>query len=249
MKRYFFDLWDRLEQTLVRDAESPEQRRSRATLIVISSLTVIAGILGGTNTYLFAGATPGVLVQFMYSLIVGLAILVYFTTRRFPILLYTFLFMILLTPLLLHLIIGGFASPITIVSWSILAPMGALLVLSINRAANWFFAHLAVVFIALCLDAYVKQFAVPVPHTNIRTFAQEDSVHVQIEDTGIGISPEQIQGIFEPRFTTSGARVRAGMGLFTSHNIVQKHKGRITVKSTPGQGSIFTIVLPIDSSE
>jgi signal transduction histidine kinase len=80
----------------------------------------------------------------------------------------------------------------------------------------------------------------------IRTFLENEKLHVQITDTGVGIPPEQIEHLFDPSFTKNGTRVKAGMGLFTSYNIIQKHNGKIKVESEVGKGSTFTIILPTD---
>ena len=79
----------------------------------------------------------------------------------------------------------------------------------------------------------------------IRTSTVKDNVLIRVTDTGEGLSPDQIQGIFDPSFTKTGTRVRAGLGMFTSYNIIQKHNGQIKVESAPGEGSTFTITLPI----
>jgi signal transduction histidine kinase len=81
---------------------------------------------------------------------------------------------------------------------------------------------------------------------SIRTSVKNGKVYVHISDTGIGILPDQKQNIFEPSFTKDGSRVKAGLGLFTSYNIVRNHGGHIEVKSEIGQGSTFTIILPMD---
>jgi signal transduction histidine kinase len=78
----------------------------------------------------------------------------------------------------------------------------------------------------------------------IRTFKENNNVCIQITDTGIGISTEQIQNLFEPTFSKKEARVKAGLGLFISLNIVKKHHGRIRVESKPAKGSTFTVLLP-----
>ena len=83
----------------------------------------------------------------------------------------------------------------------------------------------------------------------VRTFVKNGNVHIEIADTGIGISPEQMSGLFEPGFTKKGSRMKAGLGLFTSYNIVQKHKGEIKVESEVGKGSTFTVILPTDLEE
>ncbi|NIX56639.1 MAG: hypothetical protein GWN14_12125 [candidate division Zixibacteria bacterium] len=80
----------------------------------------------------------------------------------------------------------------------------------------------------------------------IRTYMREENVHVEITDTGVGISAEQMQQLFEPGFTRKDSRMKAGLGLFTSYNIMQKHRGEIKVDSQVGKGSTFTVILPTD---
>lgn len=69
-------------------------------------------------------------------------------------------------------------------------------------------------------------------------------VKLQVEDTGIGMSPEVQQHIFEPFFTTKEVGKGTGLGLSISYSIVEKHGGNISVESTPGQGATFTVLLP-----
>ena len=80
----------------------------------------------------------------------------------------------------------------------------------------------------------------------IRTFVETEKVHVQITDSGIGISDEQMDRLFDPEFSKEGSRVKAGLGLFTSYNIIQKHRGEIKVESGVGKGSTFTVMIPAD---
>ncbi|NIM57973.1 MAG: GHKL domain-containing protein [Candidatus Aminicenantes bacterium] len=82
----------------------------------------------------------------------------------------------------------------------------------------------------------------------IRTFRENNNVCIQITDTGIGIPPEKIQNLFEPTFSKKETRVKAGMGLFISLNIVKKHHGQIKVNSKVDKGSTFTIILPKNST-
>jgi signal transduction histidine kinase len=78
----------------------------------------------------------------------------------------------------------------------------------------------------------------------IRTFSAEDRVHVVFADKGPGI-PENIQGrIFEPFFTTKEVGAGTGLGLSVSFGIINKHRGTILVRSEPGQGAEFEIILP-----
>jgi two-component system NtrC family sensor kinase len=78
----------------------------------------------------------------------------------------------------------------------------------------------------------------------IRTLVESGSIHIQIADTGAGIPVDQQAGLFEPRFAKQGSRVKAGLGLFTCYNILQKHHGDITVESEVGQGTTVTITIP-----
>ncbi|MCK4893966.1 MAG: hypothetical protein KAT07_08365 [Calditrichia bacterium] len=80
----------------------------------------------------------------------------------------------------------------------------------------------------------------------IRTLAEDGNIHVKIADSGVGISPEQMQSLFEPRFTKKESRVKAGLGLYICYNIIQKHHGVIKVESEKGKGSTFWIILPKD---
>jgi signal transduction histidine kinase len=75
--------------------------------------------------------------------------------------------------------------------------------------------------------------------------AGDANVAIEIRDTGTGMAPEDLRQIFEPGFTTKGSRMGMGMGLLISRQIVQRHRGRIDVESTLGEGTAFTIVLPV----
>ena len=77
----------------------------------------------------------------------------------------------------------------------------------------------------------------------IRTERDGEEVIVSVIDTGEGIPPENLDRIFDPGFTTRGVGV--GLGLSTVYRIVQKHGGRIDVKSRVNEGSTFTIQIPI----
>ncbi len=80
----------------------------------------------------------------------------------------------------------------------------------------------------------------------IKTYANDNKVHISITDTGIGITPENLDKIFDPGFTTKGVSVGTGLGLSICYNILSLHKGTITVESESGKGSTFTISLPVD---
>jgi signal transduction histidine kinase len=81
----------------------------------------------------------------------------------------------------------------------------------------------------------------------IKTEAQEAEILIHVYDTGIGISEEHLSKIFEPYFTTK--ETGSGLGLTLVFKIVREHQGEITVKSKSGEGSCFTIALPIPQKE
>ena len=72
-----------------------------------------------------------------------------------------------------------------------------------------------------------------------------DQVAVEIADNGNGIPPEIISKIFDPFFTTKAVGKGTGLGLSISYKIIEQHGGRISVDSTVGKGTRFTIVLPL----
>lgn len=73
----------------------------------------------------------------------------------------------------------------------------------------------------------------------------EQQIAIEIHDSGSGISPENLKNIFDPFFTTKKVGKGTGLGLSISYNIIKKHHGEISVKSKLGQGTCFTITLPI----
>jgi PAS domain S-box-containing protein len=80
----------------------------------------------------------------------------------------------------------------------------------------------------------------------ISTWQEDRSVVVAIKDTGAGIKPENLDLIFQPFYTTKPEVRGTGLGLSICHDIVQKHRGEIRVESRPGEGSTFTVVLPVN---
>ncbi len=76
---------------------------------------------------------------------------------------------------------------------------------------------------------------------------RDDSALIEVQDTGIGIKPEHIGRLFEPFFRANELVGRgAGLGLSIAHEIVLLHGGALTVESNPGQGSVFSVRLPLE---
>lgn len=77
----------------------------------------------------------------------------------------------------------------------------------------------------------------------------EGVIALAVQDTGIGIPPENINRIFDPFFTTKPEEQGTGLGLSVSYGIISNHDGRIEVESVVGEGTTFTILLPVKRGE
>ena len=79
----------------------------------------------------------------------------------------------------------------------------------------------------------------------IVTGMADENIYLKISDTGCGIPEENMDKIFDPGFTTHSRGVGTGLGLAICYQIIEDHKGKIEVNSTPGEETIFSIYLPI----
>jgi signal transduction histidine kinase len=79
---------------------------------------------------------------------------------------------------------------------------------------------------------------------NIHTFGEEKYVVIAIEDNGCGMDSVTESKLFEPFFTTKDVGEGTGLGLSISFGIIQKHQGKIQVKSALGKGTVFSVKLP-----
>ena len=77
----------------------------------------------------------------------------------------------------------------------------------------------------------------------VATQLNQDLMEIVIEDTGIGIAPENLEQVFNPFFTTRASGT--GLGLSVSYGIVKNHGGKISVSSESGSGSMFRVILPL----
>eukprot|EP00904_Undaria_pinnatifida_P001937 jgi/Undpi1/11744/HiC_scaffold_37.g14039.m1 len=85
-------------------------------------------------------------------------------------------------------------------------------------------------------------------HVVVETYLEPAAAVVRIRDRGAGIPDEVLDKIFDPFFTTKEVGRGTGLGLAISHGIVERHGGHIEVESTMGEGSVFSVLLPVDRS-
>lgn len=78
-----------------------------------------------------------------------------------------------------------------------------------------------------------------------RAYAESRRVAIEIEDTGVGIPTEDMSKVFEPFFTTKEVGKGTGLGLAVCYGIITDHGGRLSVRSSVGKGTTFTIYLPV----
>ncbi len=79
--------------------------------------------------------------------------------------------------------------------------------------------------------------------------SKDNMLILEVKDTGCGIPSDKIEQIFEPFFTTKDIEKGCGLGLTIVGEIVKSYDGKINVESTPGKGTQFTVVLPIQQQE
>jgi signal transduction histidine kinase len=81
---------------------------------------------------------------------------------------------------------------------------------------------------------------------NITLHPNHSHLRIEFADTGVGIAPDNLAQIFEPYYSTKDTGI--GLGLPLTKKIIEEHGGQISVASTPGQGTTFTVTLPRQTS-
>jgi signal transduction histidine kinase len=109
------------------------------------------------------------------------------------------------------------------------------------------FSQLQQVFTNLILNAV--QAMTQGGRLTIRTSANDDQLEVDVQDTGCGISPENMKKLFTPFFTTKREVKGVGLGLAVSYGIIQRHRGRIDVQSKEGEGTTFKVCFPLHQKQ
>ena len=136
MKHFFQQFWSFFENKCISDTDSPAERRSKVTLVVITGLCTIASIIWGTLYYVIFGPIITTFITYGFTVVLGAALPIYFITKRFTILLYVFFFMIFWNPIAMQWSLGGFAASGVVMLWSILAPFSSLMFQNLRKATG-----------------------------------------------------------------------------------------------------------------
>lgn len=105
--------------------------------------------------------------------------------------------------------------------------------------------------VLLNLLSNARKYSPPDTPITVRVERRGNQAIISVSDQGIGIPPERLSHIFERFYRVpeveiqTGSSSGVGLGLYIAQKIVERHNGHITAKSTPGQGTTFTICLPI----
>jgi two-component system, NtrC family, sensor kinase len=83
------------------------------------------------------------------------------------------------------------------------------------------------------------------PFVNVKTRREQNKLVLSVKDNGDGIADKVVDKIFQPFFTTKTTGQGTGLGLSLAYDIIKAHGGDLKVKTTEGEGSIFTIQLPL----
>ena len=102
------------------------------------------------------------------------------------------------------------------------------------------------VFLNLIINAKHATEGVKKPQISITSASNDDTITITIADNGCGMNEESLTKMFVPFYTTKPVGKGTGMGLAIAYGIVQDHKGEIKVASKEGQGTSFSICLPIN---
>ncbi len=171
MKSTFLtDLWSRLERVSTLADDDLEARRRKVTLVVMTGICFVASIIWGTLYLAILGPTLTALITYGFTVVVGVALAAFFANKRFGLLLYPFFLMILWNPIAMQWSLGGFAASGVLMTWSVLAPICALMFQTVRQALWWFAAFLALLAVSLYFDDQVANWARPSDHRTSMLF-------------------------------------------------------------------------------
>lgn len=142
--------------------DTSDQRLRKAILVFLASIYCVAGLLWGIS-YVALGLTVPGMIPLGYSIISAASLYYFFRTKRFRFFRFTQLLLILFLPFLVQFSLGGFAASGTVMIWSILAPVGALMFAGSGQAVLWFVAYLGLMIISGMLEGGPAAEDTPVP--------------------------------------------------------------------------------------
>lgn len=163
-------LWGRLERASTLADDDLEARRRKVTLVMVTSICFVASIVWGAIYLVILGPTLIALITYGFTLVVGGALVAFFATKRFGLLVYPFFLMILWNPMAMQWSLGGFAASGVVMTWSLLAPICALMFLSMRQAFWWFAAFLSLLAVSLLFDGQLANWARPLDHRTSMLF-------------------------------------------------------------------------------
>ena len=164
------NLWGRLERVSTLPDDDLEARRRKVTLVVMTGICFLASIIWGTLYLALLGPTLTALITYGFTVVVGVALAAFFASKRFGLLLYPFFLMILWNPIAMQWSLGGFAASGVLMTWSVLAPICALMFQTVRQALWWFAAFLALLAVSLYFDDQVANWARPSDHRTSMIF-------------------------------------------------------------------------------
>ncbi|MGH3132693.1 MAG: adenylate/guanylate cyclase domain-containing protein [Gaiellaceae bacterium] len=150
-------------------ADSPDERVRKALLVGISLMVLPAGVLWGGLYWAFGERIPA-LFPWGYTLASVLCLLVFARTRSYRFLRFAELLMIVVTPALLLLALGGLAPSSGVILWSLVAPLGTV-VFDRSRAWAWYVAFVALLAVTIPLAPVVRPEEADMPEGAVRAFA------------------------------------------------------------------------------
>ena len=143
-------------QRLVDDeGDDADQRLNKRIMAAIAGLTAVAGVIWGAMYLVLGGPPASVISPWIYTLLTVLNAIVFrFAFYRYKILRFNQLLLLLLIPFVLMVSLGGFVNGSAVILWSLVTPLGALLVLEVRRAALWFAGY----FVLLAVSGLIQPF-------------------------------------------------------------------------------------------
>jgi guanylate cyclase len=130
------ELWSRLERVSTLTDDDLEARRRKVTLVVMTAICFVASIIWGTLYLAILGPTLTALITYGFTVVIGAALAAFLASKRFGLLLYPFFVMILWNPIAMQWSLGGFAASGVLMTWSLLAPICALMFQTLFRRSG-----------------------------------------------------------------------------------------------------------------